>query len=62
MNNLENINNLNHNIFFLQDICLRQENCGPSKVETALTYVSYIGIVVSLACLMITIVTLVVFK
>lgn len=49
---------------FIQDICLRQEDCEPSEpaVEQALTYISYIGTSVSIVCLVFTLVTLIAFK
>lgn len=56
-----------HNIravhgIYLQDICLRQEDCEPSRVDEALTYISYIGISVSIICLIIALLTLLIFK
>ena len=49
-------------LFLSQDICLRQESCEPSRVDTALTYISYIGTSISIVCLLLTLLTLLVFK
>lgn len=49
-----------------QDICLRQEDCDPSifnpVVDTILSFVSYIGIVLSIIGLILTIITMLAFK
>ena len=46
----------------MQDICLRQEDCAPSQVGEALTFISYIGMSISIVSLVITIITLLLFK
>ena len=47
----------------MHGICrLVQEDCDPSAVEQALTYISYIGTSISIVSLVLTLVTLVVFK
>ena len=43
-----------------QDICSRQEDCLPSNVEFILTYVSYIGMPISIVCLVLTMITLII--
>ena len=46
----------------MQDICLREEDCLPSKVESILTYISYIGMPISIVFLVVTLITLTMFK
>ena len=49
--------------FVPQDICLRQEDCAErSEVDVALTFISYVGMSVSIVSLFITITTLLTFK
>lgn len=51
-------------LIFLQDVCLRQEDCKPvnKHVDRVLSYISYIGIVVSIIGLVLTIATLLAIK
>ena len=49
-------------IYIMQDICLRQESCERSKVQPFLTTVSYVGIPISIVCLIMTIAVLTSFK
>ena len=46
----------------VQDICLREDDCEESRVDAALTYISYIGMPISIASLVLTIITLTMFK
>ena len=48
----------------MQDICLRQEDCQPidDVEDTVLTVISYIGIALSIIGLILTIVTVLIFK
>ena len=45
-----------------QDICFRERDCERSRVDQPLTYISYIGISVSIVCLVFTLLTLLIFK
>ena len=47
-----------------QDICLREGDCerSRSRIDQPLTYISYIGISVSIVCLVFTLLTLLIFK
>ena len=50
--------------FQYQDICLREGDCerSRSRIDQPLTYISYIGISVSIVCLVFTLLTLLIFK
>ena len=58
-------NNINRDpscCFSNQDVCQRKEDCEPSSVEEALTFISYIGMTLSVIGLTLTIITLMAFK
>ena len=50
-------------VHILQDICLRQESCEISDDNyESLTIISYVGISISIICLLVTIISLLTFK
>ena len=50
------------NVHKLQDICLRQEGCRPSRLDTVLTIVTYVGMIVSIISLVLTLIILLAYK
>ena len=50
--------------FMCKDNCLRQDGCKPLNpiIDTLLTFISYIGIIISITGLILTIITILAFK